>query len=206
MLALLAAVALAGPWAPPKHWAAVGDSTTHCCNTGGWPAEFERACHGAVSVTNYAVAGSTATQIRDEQWPLIRDAGTDVLLLHGGFNDIHNTDDSAATVFGRLVAVANDAIDAGTRVAFISILPAGGYFGEEKEGRRLGLMSLEKAWAADAGQIFVNLDNSLINCGDRFSDGAQALCAFAVYSDPVHPNEGANAAIGEFVAHQMECP
>lgn len=202
--ALLALALAASPWGPPPRWQALGDSTTNCCSTAGWPAEFQRACHG-VTMTNLAVAGSTTAQIRDNQWPVARDAGADVLVVLGGFNDIHNTEASPADIFVPLREVADAARDAGRRVVFASTLPAGGYFGSEKEARRLGLMALERAWAEDAGQLFINLDESLINCGDRFNDGANALCDFARISDPVHPSEGGQAVIGTFLAHRLGC-
>ncbi len=189
-------------------WGAVGDSTTAVSGgTTGWPAEYGIACT-ARSAHNGAVPGATTTDERDSQWPTLKAAGgLHGLFVHGGFNDIKNTADSSAVIFARLQTIADDALATGLSVSFVSILPAGGNFGAAEEARRLGIMSLEASWAASHGQQFINLDLSSINCGDRYSDGANALCEFAQNNgtDLVHPSQAGEAAIGQYIATQFGC-
>lgn len=192
------------PKAAAVAWTAVGDSTTKCCNTEGWPVWFARACAGR-TMENNAVAGATTADIRDEQWPIAKLEAATAIAIGGGFNDIQQTSDSAAVIFARLRTVADEAHAMGWQVVFVSPLPAGGIIGAAEEVRRLALAQLEFAWAQSHGQTYIDPDKTLINCGIRYGDGAQALCDFASTGDLVHPSVGGQAVIGTYMASKLGC-
>jgi lysophospholipase L1-like esterase len=167
---------------------ALGDSITYGqFTTTSYPLTLAARLGGAWQTRNMGVSGSNTTSMLSRWQATGRVWETGTLVVLGGINDIIGNG-VAATIFGRLQTIYEEAMSDGRRVIALTVLPWNGSvnYTADRETQRLALNVLILSYCATNG--ITCIDTSTL-----FDDGAGALKAGYDSGDHIHPSQaGAN--------------
>jgi lysophospholipase L1-like esterase len=204
-----------GGFVPPREWRVLGDSTVMDLSSpsGGWGTQLGLDWKG-YGVTNVAIPGSTIIDggpgfpTEMDQWLSVKSSDARGLLIAGGFNELKRDYYTGEDIFGHMLLIADDAVDAGWTVVFASVLPCGGNCTQGEDEKRDVITALQRDWSAAHAVPYLDFDDSPVNCGDLYANGVDALCTWARYggTDVIHPSPEAQRVLGMWAADRLAAP
>lgn len=177
----------------------LGDSITFTAPSRAnvdYPLQLEQLLGRGYATANLGKGGDETTDLVTAYTSFIDGRGADWLVYLGGVNDIINTADSAATIFGQIETVVDDALTDGMMVMLLTVLPFKNYSGWTS-GMQTRLLDLNTLILAKSDS---NL--TLVDAYDAFNDPLDDGAMLGAYDvgDGLHPGEAGTTALAQLVS------